>query len=296
MANNTMNKIKKPTFYDFPAPAKINLFLHVVGQQANGYHELETLFQFLTLADTLSIAKTDDQKIKLLTPFAGVVEQDNLIVKAALLLQQATNTSFGAQLAINKIIPMGGGLGGGSSNAATVLMALNALWQTQLSTEQLCQLGIQLGADVPIFIYGKAAFAQGIGEQFTSATPPQAWYLITKPACSISTQSIFQAASLCRNTSKLKQAKFESINDIDALRNDCEAVVIKQHPEVAKLYAWLIEYAPTRMTGTGSCLFSRFDTQSAAEKCQQSLTSSVQSFVTKAVNKSPLINVIQRFK
>ena len=200
-------------FYSFPSPAKLNLFLHIVGRRDDGYHELESIFQFLDFGDTIEIKVTDNNKIDLLTPVEGVENQDNLIVKAALLLQKNTRNTFGAQIKITKILPMGGGLGGGSSNAATVLLALNALWNTNLTNEKLAEIGLTLGADVPIFIHGFAAFAQGVGEKLTQVTPKEYWYLISKPNCSISTASVFTSVDLPRTPIKFpKNTKKNNIN------------------------------------------------------------------------------------
>jgi len=203
--NNSINKCSNK-FLAFPSPAKLNLFLHVVGQRSDGYHELETLFQFLDYSDTIEISVTDDATIDLLTPIDGVKNEDNLIVKAALLLkkevinqaeseQQAIILkSLGAKIRIDKKLPMGGGLGGGSSNAATILVALNDLWNCNLSTDKLAKLGVTLGADVPIFIHGFSAFAQGIGEKLTPVAPEECWYLVSKPNISISTVSVFSSS------------------------------------------------------------------------------------------------------
>jgi len=324
------NKNINKTFH-FPAPAKLNLFLHVVGQRKDGYHELETLFQFLDYSDTLSITITETTNIELLTPIKGVENEDNLIIKAALLLQKALQQAlqkklldqnnakhlsskhlsskqnnskqiFGAKISIKKILPMGGGLGGGSSNAATILVALNTLWQCGFSTEQLAELGLSLGADVPIFIHGFAAFAQGVGEQLTPAHPDECWYLISKPKVSISTASVFAATDLPRNTAKIcpkelyktygdsfKNALFNDKN----YHNDCQTIVIKHYDKVAKLLAWLVEYAPSRMTGTGACVFSRFASQQAASNLQAKLPLGISSFVAKGLNKSPLMVMIE---
>jgi 4-diphosphocytidyl-2-C-methyl-D-erythritol kinase len=281
--------------YVFPSPAKINLFLHVVGRRSDGYHELETLFQFIDLCDQITISVNANNKIALLTDFPNVAAQDNLIMKAATLLQQHTDCKMGANISINKILPMGGGLGGGSSNAATVLVALNKLWRTNLSTEKLCELGLTLGADVPIFIHGIAAFAQGVGEKFTPANPIEYWYLISKPNCNISTQSIFQSELLPRNTAKLMNTNTLESDVFSHYQNDCETPVIKQYPEVAKLLSQLIEYAPSRMTGTGSCIFSAFNSEVEAKKCQHLLPNNIVSFVAKGLNHSPLLHAINTF-
>lgn len=289
-SNSFLNKA-----IEFPSPAKINLFLHIVGQRDDGYHNLETLFQFIDHSDTLTLTATEKPTIDLLTPIEGVNNEDNLIVKAARLLKKKTNSPLGVQISINKILPMGGGLGGGSSNAATVLVALNTLWQCQLSTSDLATLGLSLGADVPIFIHGFAAFAQGVGEKLTVMDPEEPWYLITKPECSISTQQVFTAADLPRKTKRLSPSALDTRDFIsDKFHNDCQTLVIKHYPEVAKLLAWLVEYAPSRMTGTGACVFSRFSSQQEARSLQAKLPKGVSSFVAQGLNKSPLCSVIAK--
>ncbi len=281
-------------FYSFPSPAKLNLFLHIVGRRDDGYHELESIFQFLDFGDTIEIKVTDNNKIDLLTPVEGVENQDNLIVKAALLLQKNTRNTFGAQIKTTKILPMGGGLGGGSSNAATVLLALNALWNTNLTNEKLAEIGLTLGADVPIFIHGFAAFAQGVGEKLTQVTPKEYWYLISKPNCSISTASVFTSVDLPRNTIKFPKNTNKNNINIDLCHNDCQTMVIKHYPKVANLLAWLVEYAPSRMTGTGACVFSRFDSAEEARRIQDKLPQGIESFVAKGSNQSQVINALNK--
>lgn len=308
-------------FIKFPSPAKLNLFLHVVGQRKDGYHELETLFQFLNYSDTIEILVTKNSTIELLTPIDGVNNEDNLIVKAALLLQKellqkellqkritqkkanenklVPTKPLGAKIRIKKILPMGGGLGGGSSNAATILVALNYLWQCDFSTVQLGEFGLSLGADVPIFIHGFAAFARGIGEQLTAVEPKESWYLVSKPTVSISTASVFTSPDLPRNTTKFTSDDFSKIycdNDLfkeDKYHNDCQIMVINHYDEVANLLAWLVEYAPSRMTGTGACIFSRFSSEKEACELQKKLPSGIDSFVAQGLNKSPLTSVIK---
>lgn len=264
------------------------MFLHIVGRMDNGYHKLETVFQFLDYCDTIDLKVTTDPSITLLTPIAGVANEDNLIVKAAKLLQSQTQCQTqcqrGVDIKIDKKLPMGGGLGGGSSNAATILLALNALWKTNLSTEQLANIGLTLGADVPIFVHGFSAFAQGVGEKLTPAAPKTYWYLVAKPNCSISTASVFTAKDLTRNTPTIRY----SDDDIEKYHNDCQTWVIKHYPEVAKLLAWLIEYAPSQMTGTGACVFSRFSTKKDACYVQSLLPNGIESFVAQGLNQSPL--------
>ncbi|MBL4823362.1 MAG: 4-(cytidine 5'-diphospho)-2-C-methyl-D-erythritol kinase [Colwellia sp.] len=301
--------LNKP--FTFPSPAKLNLFLHVVGQRNDGYHELETLFQFLDYSDTIEITVTTNSEITLLTPIDGVNNDDNLIIKAAILLQEKAfpqtdrkTPLLGATISINKILPMGGGLGGGSSNAATVLVALNSLWQCGFSTKKLAGLGLALGADVPIFIHGFAAFAQGIGEQLTPVQPKEYWYLVSKPQSSISTASVFTSPDLPRDTAKLSHDDVNNdYRNVDLLadcllnngkyHNDCQIMVIKHYDKVANLLAWLIEYAPSRMTGTGACIFSRFASKQDAYDLQIKLPQGINSFIAKGLNKSSLLPVIE---
>ena len=274
--------------YTFPSPAKLNLFLHIIEQRKDGYHNLQTVFQFLNYGDTLHITPTTNGKIRLLTEFPSVPENSNLIVKAAKLLQQHTQTALGADITIDKILPMGGGLGGGSSNAATILLALNALWHTQINLTTLAEIGLSLGADVPIFIHGFSAFAEGVGEKLIPVQPIEYWYLITKPDISISTASVFTAQDLPRNTPTISSDDW----NIDNCHNDCETWVIKHHPKVANLLAWLVEYAPSRMTGTGACIFSRFSSEKEAFAIQQLLPKGTYSFIAKGANSSPLNQAI----
>ncbi len=303
MMNTNINKT-----FTFPAPAKLNLFLHVIGQRKDGYHELETLFQFLDYSDNLEISITENPEITLLTPIDGVKSEDNLIIKAAQLLQQKIQQQninqklLGATISINKILPMGGGLGGGSSNAATVLVALNKLWQSHFNKNELAEMGLCLGADVPIFIHGFAAFAQGIGERLTPVSPEECWYLVTKPEVSISTASVFNSKGLPRNTKKIKNHTFNLAGDDNDLfnekkyHNDCQTVVIKHYDEVANLLAWLVEYVPSRMTGTGACIFSRFSSQQEACELQAKLPFGISSFVAQGLNKSPLCSRVEQLK
>ena len=279
-------------FYQFSSPAKLNLFLHIVGRRSDGYHQLETLFQFIDRCDTLQIRITNSPAINLLTPIEGVTKEDNLIFKAAKLLQNQTRCRQGAEIKINKILPMGGGLGGGSSNAATVLMALNILWNCQLPLNELAKLGVSLGADVPIFIHGFSAFAQGIGEKLTVKTPKKYWFLVSKPECSISTAEIFTHKDLPRNTPKLNTTDIELKN----CHNDCQTLVIKHYPKVANLLSWLLEYAPSRMTGTGACIFTQFNSKAEALLIQSKLPLGVQSFVAKGINESPLLEELKALR
>lgn len=268
----------------WPSPAKLNLFLYIIGQRPNGYHDLQTLFQFVDYGDSLSFNVRDDGDIVLTTPVEGVADDENLVVRAARLLQQHTGTSQGADIALQKRIPMGGGLGGGSSNAATVLVALNALWNCGLSDTQLAQLGITLGADVPVFVMGHAAFAEGIGEILLPVEPAEKWYLIAHPGVSIPTPVIFGDPELTRNTPK------RTVNVLldTPYANDCEPIARKRFYEVEQLLSWLLEYAPSRLTGTGACVFAEFDTESDACQILDITPSWSRSFVAQGVNISPL--------
>lgn len=281
----------QPTVIEtWPAPAKLNLFLYITGQRKDGYHLLQTLFQFLDYGDTLTIRPRDDEQINLLTPVDGVDNEQNLIVRAARLLQQHCErydirpAQFGADIGIEKCLPMGGGLGGGSSNAATVLVALNHLWQSGLSVDTLAELGLQLGADVPVFVRGHSAFAEGIGEQLTPANPLEKWYLVAHPGVSIATPLIFGDPELTRNS---------PIRDLETLLNqtfvnDCEAIARKRFREVEQLLSWLLEYAPARLTGTGACVFAEFDTEFAARQVLDQAPEWLNGFVARGVNISPL--------
>ncbi|MCI1680772.1 MAG: 4-(cytidine 5'-diphospho)-2-C-methyl-D-erythritol kinase [Ewingella americana] len=268
----------------WPSPAKLNLFLYITGQRANGYHELQTLFQFVDYGDSLSFTPRSDGQIVLTTPIDGVADEDNLVVRAARLLQRHANCSLGADISLIKRIPMGGGLGGGSSNAATVLVALNTLWECGLSDEQLAALGVTLGADVPVFVMGHAAFAEGIGEILQPVEPEEKWYLVAHPGVHIPTPMIFGDAELTRDTPK------RPINVLlsTAWTNDCQPIAIKRFCEVEQLVSWLLEYAPSRMTGTGACVFAEFATEHEARQVLDQIPSSVTGFVAKGVNVSPL--------
>lgn len=278
----------------WPAPAKLNLFLYITGQRADGYHTLQTLFQFLDYGDTLTIEPRSDGEIRLLTPVEGVPDEENLIVRAAhLLMQRAAQSGrlpagSGAEIAIDKRLPMGGGLGGGSSNAATVLVALNHLWGCKLSVDELAELGLRLGADVPVFVRGHAAFAEGVGEILTPVNPPEKWYLVAHPGVSIPTPVIFKDPELPRNT---PQRSIDTLLKCE-FGNDCEVIARKRFREVDAALSWLLEYAPSRLTGTGACVFSEFDTESAARQVLEQAPEWLHGFVARGVNRSPLAQTI----
>ncbi|MBW9432065.1 4-(cytidine 5'-diphospho)-2-C-methyl-D-erythritol kinase [Atlantibacter hermannii] len=273
----------------WPSPAKLNLFLYITGRRPDGYHNLQTLFQFLNYGDTLEIGTRDDNEIRLLTPVDGVANEDNLIVRAATMLAAAARDKgfsgpLGADIAIDKVLPMGGGLGGGSSNAATALVALNHQWNTGFSDSQLAQLGVTLGADVPVFVRGHAAFAEGVGDILTFVEPAEKWYLVAHPGESISTPVIFGDPELPRNT---PHRPLETLLKCE-FSNDCEVIARKRFRKVDAALSWLLEYAPSRLTGTGACVFAEFDTESAARQVLKQAPEWLHGFVAKGVNRSPL--------
>lgn len=274
----------------WPSPAKLNLFLYITGRRADGYHTLQTLFQFLDYGDTISLEPRSDGEIHLLTPVDGVAHEDNLIVRAARLLMKTAaesgrlSTGSGADIRIEKRLPMGGGLGGGSSNAATVLVALNNIWQCGLSLDELAALGLTLGADVPVFVRGHAAFAEGVGERLTPVELAEKWYLVVHPGVSISTPMIFNDPDLPRNTPK---RSIETLLKCE-FSNDCEVIARKRFREVDAALSWLLEYAPSRLTGTGACVFAEFDTESRARQVLEQAPEWFNGFVAKGVNLSPL--------
>ncbi len=272
----------------WPAPAKLNLFLHITGRRADGYHLLQTAFQFLDYGDTLNIQVTDVPKITLSPLLPGVAEHDNLIIRAAELLQKAAHIQKGARIYLNKKLPMGGGLGGGSSDAATTLVALNQQWRCQLSEDELAELALQLGADVPVFVRGRAAWAEGIGEQLTPISPPEPWYLVVIPDCQVSTSEIFSASELTRDCEPIKISGFLSKEG----SNVCEAVVKRRYPAVAEALDWLAQYAEPKMTGTGACVFASFETAAKAQQIWQQLPATWQGFIAKGCNQSPLLAAI----
>lgn len=251
-------------FQSFPAPAKINLFLHVTGRRADGYHELQTVFRLLDFHDTLRIRVTADGDITRISGNPLVAAEDDLVIRAARLLQQHTQCRLGAEISVEKRIPMGGGLGGGSSDAATTLLALNHLWQLGLDRNALQQLGIKLGADVPVFIFGQDAWAEGIGEKLQPVSLEPRHYLVITPDVHISTAEIFGGRELTRNTNPTTIAAFSREANSGRLyngmlHNDLELVVFEKYPAVAACSKWLSNFAPARMSGSGASVFAEFD-------------------------------------
>ncbi|HHP0494437.1 4-(cytidine 5'-diphospho)-2-C-methyl-D-erythritol kinase [Vibrio harveyi] len=276
----------------WPSPAKLNLFLYINGRTENGYHELQTLFQFVDHGDELTIQANNSGEITISPEIEGVPLQDNLIWKAATALQRYAKCSYGAHIDLHKILPMGGGIGGGSSNAATTLVALNYLWQTHLSDDELAEIGLALGADVPVFVRGFAAFAEGVGEKLSPAHPDEKWYLVVRPNVSIATADIFGHPDLTRNTPK---RDLETLLNTPSV-NDCEKIVRMLYPEVDKQLSWLLQYAPSRLTGTGSCVFAEFSSKSEAETILAQLSDKVSAFVAQGRNISPLKETLAEYQ
>jgi 4-diphosphocytidyl-2-C-methyl-D-erythritol kinase len=268
----------------WPAPAKINLFLRVVGRRPDGYHLLQTVFQFLDYGDAIRVTPRDDGAIRLTDPIPGVPEHRDLAVRAAALLKQVTGVSLGADISVEKHLPMGAGLGGGSSDAATTLLALNRLWELNLPEARLAELGLQLGADVPVFVHGRAGWAEGVGERLTPLDLPEPWYVVVVPPCHVSTAEIFAAPELTRNAPPLTIAAFLS----GAGGNDCEAVVCRRHPEVGRALAWLSGYAPARMSGTGSAVFAAFADEALARGVAGAVPAPWAGLTARGCNRSPL--------
>lgn len=276
---------------DLLSPAKLNLFLHITGRRSDGYHDLQTVFQLLDYGDRMNFSIRTDGECRLKTKVTGVDHDENLIIKAARALKEYTRCDLGADITIDKKLPLGSGLGGGSSNAATTLIALNHLWQTGLSKRELCDIGVKLGADLPVFVQGRSAWAEGIGERLQAVDLPENWYLVIKPNCSISTSSIFRHEQLTRDSLPITVADFF----MQGGRNDCEEVVIMNHPEVSEALDWLEQYTFARLTGTGACIFGSFSTKTEANSMlekAQAAHHAWQCFVAQGRNKSPLISLV----
>jgi len=285
-----MNDTDSAQKLTLPSPAKLNLFLHITGQRPDGYHNLQTIFQFLNYYDTLHFQLNDSNNLSLTPALKGVSNEDNLIIKAARLLQKHSGCELGADIKIEKVLPMGGGLGGGSSNAATTLLALNKLWRLNLSLDELAELGLQLGADVPVFVHGHAAFAEGIGEILTPVPDlPEPWYLVVCPQVNVNTGKIFSHKGLTRNTAP--------INMRTALRqegNDCQQIVTMLYPEIGNTLNLLSNYSLAKMTGTGACCYISFSSEAEASRVSDQLPAEYKAFVAKGLNLSPTHKVLFR--
>jgi 4-diphosphocytidyl-2-C-methyl-D-erythritol kinase len=270
----------------WPAPAKINLFLHITGRRADGYHLLQTVFQFLDYGDRLDFEPRADGIVRAVRPLPGVDPEDDLTVRAARLLQRHSGVKQGVDIHLDKRLPLGGGLGGGSSDAATVLWALNCLWGLDLSPDVLADLGLRLGADVPVFVHGRAAWAEGVGEVLTPLTLEEPWYLVLVPPVQVPTAAIFADPDLTRDCDTLTIDGFLSG---DHGLNVCEPVVRRRYPEVAAALAWLSTLAPARMSGTGACVFAAFAHEQAAMEAYGEMPTGWRGFVAAGRNRSPLL-------
>ncbi len=273
-----------------PAPAKLNLMLHIVGRRADGYHELQTLFQFLDHGDELSFSPREDGEIRLHTELPGVDHDSNLIVRAARLLQRESGCALGADIQLTKRLPMGGGIGGGSSDAATTLVGLDHLWNTRLGEDRLAELGLNLGADVPVFVRGRAAFAEGVGERLQPVDLPESWFLVIAPQVSVSTAEIFADPELTRNTPAITVRSLLAGGG----HNDCQPIVEKRYPEVRNALSLLNKFVPASMTGTGACVFGSFPNEGEADKVRRQLPDTLPSFVARGRNVSMLHRCLEK--
>lgn len=268
-----------------PAPGKLNLFLHINGQREDGHHELQTIFQFIDYSDELTFSPRDDDLICVNAKIPELSSKNNLVTRAAKLLQRQDSKRRGVDITLKKNLPIGGGLGGGSSDAATTLHGLNRFWDLKLNKEHLLHLGLQLGADVPVFVEGHSCWAEGIGEKLTPLDLPEPWFLVVAPPVAIPTQEIFFDKKLTRNTPRREM----STSLLETGINDCQAVVVKRYPVVAEALNWLNQYSTAQMTGTGACIFARFESKKAAQKALADLPEKMIGFVCRGLNRSPLL-------
>lgn len=271
-------------FRRYPAPAKLNLMLRVVGRRADGYHLLQTVIRFIDRGDTVGFRVRDDGVVARVNDVTGVDAQTDLAVRAARLLQRESKSAPGVEIELEKRLPLGGGLGGGSSDAATTLLALNRLWRLNLPRKRLLELALRLGADVPVFVFGENALAEGIGETLTPITVPDEWYVVLIPPVMVSTASIFTSPELKRDSKKIRIQGFS----VDLAGNDLEPVVCRAHPEVAQHLEWLRRYGPARVTGSGACVFAAFGTEEAARAVLARLPDSMEGFVAHGLERHPL--------
>ena len=275
--------------HDFPAPAKLNLMLRVVGRRADGYHLLQTVMRFIDYGDTLTIRVREDGVIARVNEVAGVPAGEDLALHAARLLQQAAGTRLGADITLEKRLPLGGGLGGGSSDAATTLIALNHLWRTAFGRAQLAEMALRLGADVPVFVGGENALAEGIGERLTPLTLDPAWYLVLTPPVVVPTARIFAHPELKRDSKPIRITAFSA----EQAGNDLEPVVCREYPEVARHLTWLRQSAPAWVTGTGACVFAAFPTEGAARQVWRQAPGDIQGFIAQGLARHPLRQMVK---
>jgi 4-diphosphocytidyl-2-C-methyl-D-erythritol kinase len=280
----------------WPAPAKLNLFLHVTGRRADGYHTLQTAFRLIEFADTLRFTPRSDGKVTLAQSLVGVAPAQDMCTRAATLLKAASGHAGGVEISLDKRIPMGGGLGGGSSDAATTLLVLNHLWGLGLTRQDLQRLALKLGADVPVFVFGENAFAEGIGEELQPLALPAAWYLVLVPKVSVPTASVFAAPELTRDAKPIRITAFFDGLEQRALRNDLEPVVSGRYPEVARHLAWLKQHGEARISGSGACVYAEFSTESAARAAHAFLPDGpdgMRGFVARGLEHHPLRSLVE---
>jgi 4-diphosphocytidyl-2-C-methyl-D-erythritol kinase len=275
-------------FQDFLAPAKVNIFLHITGQRADGYHTLQSAFQLLDFYDTVSLKLTNDKKIKRITQIDAIPEHEDLCVRAAKALQHAANAEQGVEIKLEKLIPMGGGLGGGSSDAATVLIALNQMWGIHFSRDELMKIGLSLGADVPFFIFGQSAWVEGIGEMLTPLALSTPYYVVLTPPIQVSTAKIFTHSRLTKDTKPSKIADFSRAANSSLFRNDLEAVVCEEFTAVASTLKWLNQYGQARMSGSGASVFVTVDSLAKAKSIFAQKPVETVGFVAKGLSQHPL--------
>ena len=277
---------------DYLAPAKLNLFLHVVGRRDDGYHLLQSVFTLIDRSDRLRFRVREDGVIRRVNEVPGVPAAQDLAIRAASMLKEASGTAKGADIELEKLIPMGGGLGGGSSDAATVLIALDRLWETRLGSDALQELAVSLGADVPFFVFGQPAWAEGIGERLRPVDLPPRWYVVLTPGVHVPTEGIFGAPELTRDTEALKMEDFSAqparLTDARRFRNDLEPVVTARFPAVREHLEWLRRHGDARMTGSGSCVFAGYDSPAAAQRVLDQLPGSMSGFVARGLTHHPL--------
>lgn len=275
----------------WPAPAKLNLMLRIVGRRADGYHLLQTVFQFVDLCDWITFHQDQGGMVWLKNPIPGVAEETDLTIRAANLLKAESGCKQGVCIEVEKNLPMGGGLGGGSSDAATTLLVLNKLWNINFSTEKLMELGLKLGADVPVFVYGFSAWAEGVGELLVKITVKEQWVVVIKPDCHVDTKQIFSTKELTRNSKPITIADFVAGHH----QNDCLGVVRKLYQSVENALAELSAFSEARLTGTGACVFAQFDSEVEAVKAYDALKNNWQVYMAKGINKSPLLTKLEKF-
>jgi 4-diphosphocytidyl-2-C-methyl-D-erythritol kinase len=278
---------------DFLAPAKLNLFLHVVGRRADGYHLLQSVFVLVDRCDRLRFRVRDDGVVARVNEVPGIEASEDLVVRAAAALKAESGTPLGVDIELEKAIPMGGGLGGGSSDAATALLALDRLWNTRLGSDGLARLGLTLGADVPFFLFGRNAWVEGVGERLAEVPIPSRWYVVLVPPEAVPTRSVFTAPELTRNTEALKMEDFSArpegvFFEGTPFHNDLEQVVVRRHPSVAGHLAWLGQHGKARMTGSGSCIFAGYESREEAERVMEALPAGMKGFIARGLEQHPM--------